>query len=212
MDCVTDFINWGAAHHNPNEYYPFEEQPWNNILNHLIVIVGWYDDVNIPQGGYWICKNSWGTDWGYDGFFNVEYGSMFTGTFISWVSCELQGENSPPEKPSKPIGSTTGKIDEIYTYTTSTSDPNTHDMIYYLFDWGDGTNSSWIGPYSTGDICNTSHHWSSKGSYNVKVQAKDNHDSVSDWSDPLSISMPKIHSYDQTMQLFLKKMECFSFI
>ncbi|MFH1013443.1 MAG: C1 family peptidase, partial [Thermoplasmatota archaeon] len=55
MDCTTDFINWGATHHQSNEYYPYEEQPWNNILNHLIIIVGWNDDVNIPQGGYWIC-------------------------------------------------------------------------------------------------------------------------------------------------------------
>ncbi|MFH1013442.1 MAG: PKD domain-containing protein [Thermoplasmatota archaeon] len=137
---------------------------------------------------------------------------MFTGTFISWVSCEIQGENSPPEKPSKPIGSTAGKIDETYTYTTSASDPNANDMIYYLFDWGDGTNSSWIGPYATGDTCNTLHQWTSKGSYNVKVQAKDYDVSLSEWSDPLVISMPKIHSYDQTMQLFFKKVERFTFI
>lgn len=36
---------------------------------HCISIVG-YDD----GGGYWIGKNSWGTDWGEDGFFRIAYG------------------------------------------------------------------------------------------------------------------------------------------
>ncbi|HLE06941.1 MAG TPA: C1 family peptidase, partial [Candidatus Nanoarchaeia archaeon] len=35
---------------------------------HSVMITG-YDDVN----GYWICKNSWGTGWGEDGYFKVNY-------------------------------------------------------------------------------------------------------------------------------------------
>ena len=26
------------------------------------------------------------------------------------------------------------------------------DNIFYLFDWGDDTNSGWIGPYKSGEI------------------------------------------------------------
>jgi C1A family cysteine protease len=37
--------------------------------NHLVAIIG-YDD----SQGYWICKNSWGTSWGEDGFFRIKYG------------------------------------------------------------------------------------------------------------------------------------------
>ena len=40
---------------------------------HIIIIVGWQDDSSIKNGGYWICKNSWGRFWGEDGFFRIPY-------------------------------------------------------------------------------------------------------------------------------------------
>jgi C1A family cysteine protease len=36
---------------------------------HCVTIVGYNDD-----GGYWICKNSWNTGWGEQGFFRIAYG------------------------------------------------------------------------------------------------------------------------------------------
>lgn len=36
---------------------------------HCVTIVGYNDDP-----GYWICKNSWGADWGEKGFFRIAYG------------------------------------------------------------------------------------------------------------------------------------------
>ena len=42
---------------------------------HLVAIIG-YDHTN----GYWICKNSWGTDWGENGFFRIQMGQADTGT------------------------------------------------------------------------------------------------------------------------------------
>lgn len=36
---------------------------------HCVTIVGYNDNP-----GYWICKNSWGTNWGEKGFFNIAYG------------------------------------------------------------------------------------------------------------------------------------------
>jgi hypothetical protein len=36
---------------------------------HCVTIVGYNDNP-----GYWICKNSWGTNWGEDGFFCIAYG------------------------------------------------------------------------------------------------------------------------------------------
>jgi C1A family cysteine protease len=41
---------------------------------HWILIVGWHDDSNLPSGGYWICRNSWGANWGEQGYFNSAYG------------------------------------------------------------------------------------------------------------------------------------------
>jgi len=36
---------------------------------HCVTIVGYNDNP-----GYWICKNSWGSGWGEQGFFNIAYG------------------------------------------------------------------------------------------------------------------------------------------
>ncbi|MFH1014285.1 MAG: hypothetical protein V1769_07270, partial [Thermoplasmatota archaeon] len=72
--------------------------------------------------------------------------------------------NFAPHKPSTPSGPSSGSIGVSYTYSSTTTDPESH-QIYYWFDWDDGTNSGWIGPYNSGDICLESHVWSVKGSY-----------------------------------------------
>ncbi len=46
-------------------------------MNHVVVIVG-YDDAQ----NCWICKNSWGTNWGEDGWFKITYGDCKIGQEI----------------------------------------------------------------------------------------------------------------------------------
>ena len=98
--------------------------------------------------------------------------------------------NTAPNKPTTPSGTTSGKANTVYTYTTSTTDPN-GDQMSYWFDWGDGTNSGWVGPYASGATASATHSWTSQGSYQIKVKAKDTSDAESAWSDPLAVSMPK---------------------
>ena len=38
---------------------------------HAVKIIGWGQENGV---NYWICANSWGTSWGMDGFFNIEWG------------------------------------------------------------------------------------------------------------------------------------------
>ncbi|RLF30793.1 MAG: hypothetical protein DRJ99_01480 [Thermoplasmata archaeon] len=118
-------------------------------------------------------------------------GKWINGRKLSRIIVECpKKENKPPNKPNKPSGPTSGKAGTSYTYSTSTTDPD-EDQVYYWFDWGDRTNSGWLGPYNSGQTVGASHTWSEKGSYDIKVKAKDTNDAESDWSDPLPITMPK---------------------
>jgi len=96
--------------------------------------------------------------------------------------------NTAPTKPSKPNDPSVGEAGIEYTYTSNSTDPD-GDEIYYLFDWGDSTDSGWIGPYDSRDDTSASHIWSEKGRYKIKAKAKDIYDAESEWSDPLDVEI-----------------------
>jgi C1A family cysteine protease len=62
FDVYADFFNYksGIYTHTSGAYEG----------GHCICIVGYND----ADGGYWICKNSWNTTWGMDGYFYIAYG------------------------------------------------------------------------------------------------------------------------------------------
>ena len=97
----------------------------------------------------------------------------------------------PPEKPARPSGPIKGEPGVEYTYSTSTTDPD-GDKVYYKWNWGDGTFSGWIGPFDSGATATANYTWGEKGTYDIRVKAKDEHDLESDWSDPLTVKMPII--------------------
>ena len=117
--------------------------------------------------------------------------------FLGDPSLGIAEDSMAPNKPEIPDGPSSGAPGETYTYSSSTTDPDGDD-IYYLFDWGDGTDSGWLGPYHSGQTCEASYIWSEKGTYEIRVKAQDFHGVVSDWSDPLPVSMPK----EKMMQMF----------
>ncbi|MCA9065004.1 MAG: hypothetical protein KDA96_18165, partial [Planctomycetaceae bacterium] len=76
----------------------YEHVAGAEIGEHAICIVG-YDDAE----SCWLCKNSWGTDWGFDptdpgggGFFKIKYGEAGLGT-LPHFDFDIHIELSKPE-------------------------------------------------------------------------------------------------------------------
>jgi hypothetical protein len=109
-------------------------------------------------------------------------------------SLRIANTSKAPNKPNTPIGPTMGQKGQQYTYETTTIDPD-NDTVYYKFDWDDGSNSQWLGPYQSGEIISANHTWNYKGTYNIRVKAKDHNGMMSEWSDPLIIKMPYNHNF-----------------
>ena len=97
-------------------------------------------------------------------------------------------ENTPPNKPEMPDGPLSGGVYETYTYSTTTTDPD-GDQVYYKWDWNDGEESGWLGPYDSGEPAGTSHAWTGSRTYQVRVKSKDQFGAESDWSDPISVGI-----------------------
>ena len=116
------------------------------------------------------------------------YGGTTTSSIWDFITEEKP--NSAPNKPDTPYGQIGGDINVEYTYTSTTTDID-EDQIFYWFDWGDGTNSGWVGPYDSGITGNAKHKWTTEGTYNIRVKAKDTFDAESEWSDSLSVTMPR---------------------
>jgi hypothetical protein len=96
--------------------------------------------------------------------------------------------HEPPDIPDRPSGPSEGQTRLEYTFATSTSDSE-GDQVYYRWDWGDDSLSSWLGPYESDMTVNTSRSWTEAGAYEIRVKARDEHGEESDWSNGLSVSI-----------------------
>ncbi len=97
--------------------------------------------------------------------------------------------NHPPEQPQRPSGKTPGNVGSTYLYSSSTTDVD-GDQVLYRWDWGDGNFSDWLGPYGSGSPASAQHSWTVKGTFSVRVKAKDMVGAESNWSEPLAVTMP----------------------
>jgi len=120
-----------------------------------------------------------------DGYQNLNLANLFANI-----------SNNFPNKPDTPEGSVSGRVNNEYVYSTSSTDVDS-DLLFYIFDWGDGRNSGWMGPYESGEDCSASYIWPEEGNYEIKVKCRDLYSYESEWSDPLLVSMPKNKSINE---------------
>lgn len=148
----------------------------------------WWDDGLETIGGmtdmglYYLYENYSGG--GYTKYYFECYNVLGDPSVKIWTD----DPNSPPEKPEIPDGPDEGATTIEYTFSSSTTDPE-GEKIYYLFDWGDGTDSGWIGPYNSGQTGEATHAWEAEDIYEVKVIAMDENGRQSQWSDPTTITI-----------------------
>lgn len=69
-------------------------------VNHAIVLVGYND-----AGGYWIVRNSWGSGYDGDGYFNVGYGQCLIEKYATYVTAESTAQPPAAFSKSAPVDS-----------------------------------------------------------------------------------------------------------
>lgn len=153
-----------------SDHYSFWQIGYNAILYHEYNFNDFYHS---PQD---IIENM-----------NISY-AIKSSKLMASTLATLAQSMIPSKPPNQPIitGPTTGLEGEEYEYIFTTIDPEGNDVYYYI-EWGDNTNSSWLGPYNSGESGEAFHKWSEPGDYNIRVQAMDIYGKVSNWSTPISI-------------------------
>jgi hypothetical protein len=74
-------------------------------INHGVTIVGWDD--SLGPAGAWRIKNSWGTDWGEDGFAWVAYGTLQMGYGAAYLIYRRTGGEDAFEPDNDPASAKT---------------------------------------------------------------------------------------------------------
>ena len=164
---TNNLEEWGWTHSSPDDYYPYPGPV--ESANHQVVLVGWKDDPDIGNGGYWIVKNSCSSEWGYNGFFNIEYGSLNIDSIeIDWVEYNPDLYNNWAPKVYSG-GMYSGSVGEEINFDgTSTIDPE-DDIVEYLWDFGEGTQKNGV---------TQTHTYNENGIYPVILTVVDNNGNI----------------------------------
>ena len=192
---VTDIDAWIDWDRNPGEY----------LCEYIAYLGMWYQDLHNSSDDQYQCKAA--------GFIhvrsNIPIDEAIKATNITIIKTIefLDSLNIPPYSPSI-NGPSSGKNGNLYSYSISAIDPEGDEVSFYV-DWGDGSTSGWTRMVSSGEEHNVSHIWEERGTDNIKVKAKDVYGDESPWSDPLTVTMPRVKLFNQIPKIIIWLFERF---
>jgi hypothetical protein len=182
---------------NPQTHNPGNDVTVNKIMVALYRIDGGYWNAAIPSDGFY---NQPVENYGFTTFplshgtHMIEARAINTvGNIDSTPASDSVTIDNPPNTPTI-TGTVNGKIGQQYMFNTTTTDLDM-DPIFYWIDWGDGTNTGWLGAFPPGFVVHENHSWTKKGTYQVKVKAKDIFNAESSWA-TLDITMPYVTLFE----------------
>ncbi len=175
----ASFAFWGSS---DNTYWDEDD-----ILEKRMFQAWWEDDLETIGGMtnmalYYLYQYYGGG--GMSQYYFEAYNVLGDSSIKIWRN----NPSNPPETPSEPDGPNRGVYNKPYSFSSSTTEPD-GESIYYLFDWDDGNNSGWVGPYESSEIVIETYSWSNIGEYEIRVRAKDINGVQSPWSDPHAITI-----------------------
>lgn len=109
--------------------------------------------------------------------------------------------NNPPTQPNID-GQKNGKVGISYDYNFKSTDPE-DTIIWYYIDWGDDSNTGWVGLYKSGQETIFNHTWNEQETYTIKAKAKDIHGAEGNWSEfEIKISNPRTRTWLRFLDMF----------
>lgn len=124
--------------------------------------------------------------------------------FIQKISIQ---DNTPPNPPDI-TGPTTGKINEPQNYIFVLTDPDEDQLLRIEIDFGDESLLERCGcdkPWFNGTVVDFNHIWKEEGTYQVTARVQDEFNAWSDWSNPLTVTMPRIKDDKEPLISLIEK-------
>ncbi len=165
---------------NPDSFWMFDWgdetiSPWLQLEN---------NQTSITQTHHWSSPGSYQV--------HVKYKSE-TAPYGIWSEAMLVDiyDFSSKNFPDTPIfytGKIQGIIDNEYTYSALTTDPQEFPVCY-RFDFGDDEISEWTLYVPSGSSAYFSYKWEKPGIYVLRTQARNQYGLESEWSEPVQVIM-----------------------
>lgn len=186
--------------------------PYGRIVNHSIIEIenATIEDIDLNhdgiedmfihlpeplEGNYSIFVNAKNESQQNDTFsilanYDVYHHYCVMNETIENISSEPYTFNTTPARiPSTPTGPNTSPINHDNLFQTNSIQPE-NSQVYYMWDWGDGNYSTWLGPYESDESVQSSYTWHQPGIFNIRIKAKNSINEIeSDWSESHQIEV-----------------------